>query len=171
MTDRRAICGTLVNMKNVGVHKSVALTIHVPQEQALHVTELFGWPTMVDPVPVALARLNQQKGGDANEIQPHNTVALAPGQQPQSDRARKSWEEMSAAQQAGILCTDPAFRKFIAGVKYGYPQHPLSEEDAAYFVRCHCGVASRSHIRDDSAAWRALVTGYRAWKREPDVVG
>lgn len=54
-----AVMGSLVNLKNVATHKSIALTIHVPAEAAQAVLGAFGWPTMVDPVSVAVARLEE----------------------------------------------------------------------------------------------------------------
>lgn len=59
MSKPSAIAASLVNMRNVGSHKSVALTIHVPEEQAHAVIEAFGWPTMANPVPIAIARLTE----------------------------------------------------------------------------------------------------------------
>jgi hypothetical protein len=41
------------------------------------------------------------------------THEMAPDPAPPPDRARKSWDEMSPAQQAGMLCADAAFRKFL----------------------------------------------------------
>src|SRR5262245_12050060 len=78
MTDARAISVQLVDIRNVDTHKVVKLTLHAPQEQALKLTELFGWPTGVNPVPVALARMevmpNQQSNNDTPAIQPQREV-------------------------------------------------------------------------------------------------
>lgn len=62
MTNRPAIlAGSLVDVRNIGVHKSVRLTIHVPQELAMRVFECFGWPTGATPVSVAIARFDEMK--------------------------------------------------------------------------------------------------------------
>lgn len=63
MTKLAAIEGQLVGIKNVSTHKSACLTIHVPEEYALKVIEAFGWPTMVAPVHVAIARMGDGSAG------------------------------------------------------------------------------------------------------------
>lgn len=63
MTDAAIISGSLVDVRNVGTHKSVKLTIHVPEEYAMKVVEAFGWPTGVNPVPVAIAHMNRAASG------------------------------------------------------------------------------------------------------------
>lgn len=64
MTDAAIIAGALVDMKNVSTHKCMRLIIDVPAENALKVIAAFGWPTMVNPVSVAVARLRE----NANEL-------------------------------------------------------------------------------------------------------
>ena len=68
MTEAAIIAGSLVDVRNVGTHKSVKLTIHVPEEHATRVVAAFGWPTGVNPVSVAIARLEQP-------LPPHPAVA------------------------------------------------------------------------------------------------
>lgn len=75
----------------------------------------------------------------------------------------------SLAQQAGILCTDARFAKFLE------EQHPdmvkaCTEQDDTWtpevVVRVLCGVKSRAEFdKDDGAAhqWRALKGAYDAW--------
>src|SRR5215203_874166 len=58
--DPAVIAAKLVSIKNVGTHKSVVLTIHVPEELALRVIQAFGWPTMTSPVDVAIAALDRE---------------------------------------------------------------------------------------------------------------
>jgi len=87
MTKLAAIEGQLVSIKNVSTHKSACLTIHVPEEYALKVIEAFGWPTMVAPVPVAIAKLD-----------------------PNAKPERKGGK---LAQRAGILCNEGAFVKYL----------------------------------------------------------
>lgn len=150
MSPPAAIQGQLVSIKNVSTHKSACLTIHVPEEQALQAIEAFGWPTMVNPVPVALARIDlnakpERKGG-------------------------------KLAQRAGILCFEGGFQKFIAErvAKMAGMVAPvegnISPEDIAVFVRHHCGVKSRAELDHDVEAARkfnALEIEYRAWLSVP----
>ena len=42
MSDRAAISAQLVDIRNIGMHKSVKLTLHVPAEQAELVMKIFG---------------------------------------------------------------------------------------------------------------------------------
>ena len=96
-----------------------------------------------------------------------------------SSRPSKSWHELKPATQAGILCNDPAFHKYLqehhAGHwKYGQRIEGLDGENlAAFCVRKICDVASRSDITDEDKSghrWRLLASSYRAWMKEPEVV-
>lgn len=68
------------------------------------------------------------------------------------------------AQQAGILCGEPSFRKFLA--KYSENGMPPDEEEAPAIVRELCGVKSRSELdtsQDASRQWHSLKGEYEAW--------
>jgi len=159
MTALCAIEGQLVDVRNVGTHKCVKLTVHVPAEYARKVIDAFGWATGVDPVPVAIARM---KGGDTtskDEITPAATHDTAP------PWARKPVaSEKRLAQQAGICCADPVFQAFLY-------EHDMAiektEECAVTAVYLICGVASRKDIVPGSAAataWDGLYSKFMAWK-------
>ena len=60
MTKPAAIIGSLVDARNVATHKCLRLVIDVPAEQAEHIISVLGWPTQVNPIPVAVARLNPE---------------------------------------------------------------------------------------------------------------
>ena len=60
MDNRAAIMGELVDVRNIGTHKCVKLTIHVPAEYAMRVFDAFGWPTAAEPVQIAIARLDPE---------------------------------------------------------------------------------------------------------------
>lgn len=154
MSKRAAIAGSLVDVKNVNVHKSVRLIIDVPAELATTVIEAFGWPTQVNPVSVAVARLD-----------------LSNTEKP--SKPAQSFATMPSGQQAGMLCSDPTFRNFLA--EHGdWQGTPLDAETAAHYVRTHCGVSSRSEIDKNATAktlWRDLVEDFRGWQRALEVVG
>lgn len=138
MTKLAAIEGQLVSIKNVSTHKSACLTIHVPEEYALKVIEAFGWPTMVAPVHVAIARLD-----------PTAKPALKGGK---------------LAQRAGILCNEGAFRKFIQ--EY-YALSASHADECGGAIRLLCDVKSRADLDHDDAAaskFHDIVTTYEAWK-------
>ena len=105
------------------------------------------------------------KGGEANsaELRLHKTPPASEDSTTPA-RARKSWHEMPPTMQAGVLCTDKSFQKWIGA---------SSELDAAHIVRRRCGVASRKDIQLTTAAaiiWRDIVSDYRAWMHEPEFV-
>lgn len=154
---KAAIAAQLIDIKNVSVHKCVRLTIDVPAEQAMAVINAFGWPTSVDPVPVAIARLNTDALAGASvrgaEARAHNPIDSAP-------RLRKS----ILAKQAGIACNDPVFRRYLE--EEGAPRI-VNENDAGEFVRQFCGVQSRADIilgTPAGAKWDELYGRFLAWR-------
>ena len=179
MNKPRAISAQLVDIRNVGAHKSIKLTIHVPEEQARQVVELFGWPTMVDPVPVALARLEvmpaeQPKHGIS-------TTDTTPGPLPDkpAGRAKREWHELQPSAQISIRCGETAFRIFLDETfprSWGQDMEDMGlsqTEQAIRFVRRHCGVTSRADINSGNPqaldAWERLEWDYRAWQQAPAV--
>lgn len=149
MASPAAIQGQLVSIKNVSTHKSACLTIHVPEEQALQAIEAFGWPTMVNPVPVALARID-----------------------PNAKPERKGGK---LAQRAGILCNEGGFQRFVAErvakmAGMSQPETIIAVEDIAVFIRHYCGVTSRADLDHNEEAARDfldLEAEYKAWLTVP----
>ena len=73
MSDAAIIQGSLIDVRNAGQHKEVILKIAVPAELAMRVLDAFGWPTAVNPVSVAVARLREEviaNSGDAKQHSP-----------------------------------------------------------------------------------------------------
>ena len=68
---------------------------------------------------------------------------------------RRSWGQLTNAQQAGIRCNDPRFVAWVA---------EQSKQDPAEFVRAFCGVRSRADINEGAAAdrWRELDARFLA---------
>lgn len=139
-----AISASLVDVRNVAQHKCVRLEIHVPVEQAALVMQAFGWPTMADPVPVAIARLDPEKA-----------------QEPEKER--RDFSELRPSQRAALLCKTVAFQKF-----YG-----LSDEDQmAKRLREICEIESRSELDTNKQARRAfeyIEADYSDWLNGPVV--
>lgn len=170
MTDAAVISGTLVDVRNVGTHKSVKLTIHVPAELAPNIFKVFGWPTDVNPVHVAVARLDLV---GSSAVEPRALNAEAAGSNPaRSAKARQPFDEMKPSQQAGMLCDDVSFTKFLierhSAEWRGTAGSPF--ERCAIVVRSICDVRSRADITSANVRWRNLVRDYRAWQREAEVV-
>lgn len=94
-------------------------------------------------------------------------------------KERRPFEEMLPAQQSGILCREPAFWTFMRErnprlwVSSGYAKDGQQLENwdtAANLVRVLCGVPSRSDITRDNLQWAHIVSAYRLWQREAEVV-
>jgi phage recombination protein Bet len=74
------------------------------------------------------------------------------------------WDALGPVAQAGMLCDKQAFQTFL-GVK--------TKDNAAQIVRDRCKIRSRAQLAINAEAqklWRALVSEYRAWQREPEVL-
>lgn len=149
-----AVSASLVDIRNVSTHKVVRLELHVPAEQAPLVMQAFGWPTMVAPIPVAVARLN----GEAK-----------PDPEP---KEKRRWDDLTLREQAVIRCKDPAFWKFCQEKNRCFPEMKRATiEDqvtASEWVRWYCGVISRSDLNTNRVAaekWRHLDREYQAWLR------
>lgn len=166
-----AIAASLVSMKNVGTHKSVVLTVHVPEEEALRVIDAFGWPTMAAPVPVALARLVDGTRAPAPEgAESGEGLGLPRPVAPASAIAndKRSWADLPPAQQAGIRCNEQAFGAFLAE---RYPDLFTAPDDTpALVVRRLCEIATRADLNTNPEArtrWHSLDLAYQLWLREP----
>lgn len=76
------------------------------------------------------------------------------------------WESLGPVKQAGILCNEPAFHKFLFET---YQETITSADEAAAAVRHICMVKSRRDIATAPGSerlWRDLVVEYRAWQRD-----
>lgn len=87
MSNAAAIMASLVDVRNLGTEKCIKMTIHVPAEQAMQVLEAFGWPTAVNPVPVAIARLNQFAGEVPTRANPVPPASVSRPGEPAPDES------------------------------------------------------------------------------------
>lgn len=146
MTKAAIIDGQLIDVRNAGQHKDAILKIAVPAERAQAVIDAFGWPTMADPVPVAVAKLDVSK-----EIL--------------SEKPRRRFRDLPPAQQAAMACGDPVFQQFL--LEKGFIAEKSSDE-AAQAIRRECAIDSRAQILPDTAAgkiWADLYNEFDAWRR------
>ena len=135
MTEKHAaIMASLVDVRNIATHRCVRLEIHVPVEQAALVMQAFGWPTMADPVPVAIARLVPEAEAKAKE----------------PAKEKRDFSELRPSQRAALLSKTEAFWKFVGA---------RNADEAASYIRERCGVASRATL-DTNAHARALFEKY-----------
>jgi hypothetical protein len=85
------------------------------------------------------------------------------------DIEETKWDALGPVKQAGVLCSDESFWKFLT--EKDFPC--VSASDAARIVRALCNVNSRAEMATNTAAatkWREIVENYRAWQREPEIV-
>lgn len=78
---------------------------------------------------------------------------------------RRAFDDMPAAQQAGILCNDPRFRRFAAH-RSGFPGGEFTAEATAEWLRQQCGISSRRHLIHNLTAtmrFHVLRTEFDAW--------
>lgn len=75
------------------------------------------------------------------------------------------FEDMPAAQQAGILCNDPRFQDFAA-TRCGMPGQRFNASAAAQYLRDCCRIYSRRELNGSPEARRRfqdLRTEFDAW--------
>lgn len=151
-----AISAQLVDIRNVGTHKVVKLTLHAPEEHAMAIMEAFGWPTMVAPVPVALARL------EAKKPPRQESVPASAG----ADKERRPFETLPYATQAGIRCNDPVFWAFLREMCAKDAGDVRDAEGAKQAVYKLCEISSRTLITPGTEAeeyWLALNRWFETW--------
>lgn len=153
------IQGSLVDVKNVNAHKCTRLSIDVPAELGAEIVKAFGWPTMAEPVPVAVARLV--------------AGAMPKIAAPEDDKAPRPFASLPLPQQAALLCGREAFRRFAFEAEdyTGDVNGDAAEEQAAEWLRRTCGVRSRKDIAYGTDAGTAFVQIYdrfHAWMNSPE---
>jgi hypothetical protein len=160
MSKPLALQGQLIDVKNVASHKCVRLSIDVPAEQGEEVVRLFGWPTGVDPVPVAVARLHVGTKGGANQEE-----ATKPGSaQAPAGSGKRHFNELRPSAQAALRCKEPEFWEYITD---HHQKHVRDEEDAADFVRAVCVIPSRGELDRNhiaAGAWAQIESSFEAWR-------
>jgi hypothetical protein len=150
---KAATLATFSDFRTVKGRKVCQLIFEVPMEAANEALQaLGGVPSPVDPVWCGIARVQPKAVSE-----PLKAV----------ERPRKTWAELTPAQQAGIRCQEQEFATFL---KDSFAERGHAEgEDPAAFVRKYCGVSSRGLIFKGSAAeqrWNLLESGYQAWLSE-----
>jgi len=131
---------TYADLKTVKTRSTCQLILELPIEALTDVVALLGAPVPGNEVWVAVARLRPE------------AVQQEPGQL-EPPRQLKS-----LAQIAGIICNEPAFWKYI---------HVANADEAAKYVRGHCGVTSRAALdsnEDAAQAFRTLKADYIIWR-------
>lgn len=94
---------------------------------------------------------HQQKGSVATVGSPGKDAPKLAGEH----KERRPWDSLSPQQQAGILCADKGFHKWLAH-RFGEAWRNCGEDDAAEWLRIELGVASRKYLADQPNAIRRL---------------
>ncbi len=145
MADAAIIEAEYVEWKMVKTRKALQLIFEVPLEHQALVQAALGTPMPDTSSPVAIARLRLTPTVTEN-------VTVEPGALEPPHRQR------SLAQMAGILCNEGAFQSYIK---------VADAEEAAKYVRGHCGVTSRAALdsnEDAANAFRTLKADYIIWR-------
>jgi len=166
LTGPAAIQGDYVDLRFIKTRKVLQIVIELPIEAGPAVVHAFGTPLPDTTVPVAVARLST----------PDSTYGVNSGpSQCTPPKERRNFNAMTRAQQAGILCNEDRFQKFLEVVHkhiFLSPETVLGlpeinrKDQAAALVRRICKVNSRADLDTTLAAgekWDALEKKYRAW--------
>lgn len=164
MTDQpAAFSAEYSDWKLIRGRKVVQIVFEVPIEGAGQVHDVLGgMPDASKSVWCAIARLKPE-----SEVMPDSPLS-GPNKTPPNPVADNApgWAK-KYAQEAGRLCNDPVFQKFLTEQHGGSPA-VLTADEAAGFVRNYCGIKSRSEIvpgTEGFEIWNRLTADFEFWKR------
>jgi hypothetical protein len=183
MTAVAAFKACYTDWKLVRTRSVVQIVLEVPVEKSGEAYDVLGgMPTPGAETWCAIARLNE--GGANQETAQSSTEApKAAEPEPPTDTPaqslrddRKGWRDLSYAQQAGIRCSEEAFRKFLhekiaPDADFDSCTTQAAIELAASIVRTHCIVQSRGDIRPNHPSgrlWRGLDEAFQVWMHHPE---
>lgn len=120
---------------------------------------------------IALVEINDQEEPVEQKTITSNSSGIP-------NSSKRDWNSLAPSQQAGILCSEPDFQRWITGhSKWGSgvkdPNIFYSSELARHYVTKSCQISSRSEIDKGSYAegvWNEMVGDYRAHQRYGEVV-
>lgn len=174
MADPAAFSATYSDWRLIRSRKVVQIVLEVPLEAADRAYEVLGgMPNPAAETWCGVARINPQREGSAIAAPTaHDTDHTEPSQPapvPTTPaRASRPFIEMPYSEQAGMLCNDMSFRKFLREKAHQYNAN--NAETAKQAVRRYCTVESLTEILPSTEAenrWNLLVSAYRAWERAP----
>lgn len=156
-----AFQATIHGLRTVPSRKVCQIVVEAPIEQLAHIARIAehgAW--------VAVARLTEvpapssSRVSSSGEREPVSDPGLSTER---GHHEKRRFDDMSPAQQAGMLCNDVGFRKYIEE-KVTTPCTTVDQ--AAQIVRDWCGVKSRSALTSENRVWSAFVEEYRLWQIE-----
>jgi len=173
-----AFRATYSDWKVVKGRKVVQVVLELPLETADQAYQVLGgMPMAANEIWCAVARLDERKvvSPDTAKEASASNARHKPDTTPQPDQSvgvpagakvRRKFEDLTPAQQAGILCGQPSFRIFLSKrFNYGV----TTDEEAAEAVRELCKVKSRALLTTDNADWSGLLLAFRLWESHPEL--
>lgn len=150
------ITGVYADYKRIPSRKSFQVIVEVPIEQAPLVHAAFGEPNPDGAIWVAVALLNPEHAKLKQAFKDSVEVEKKGGR---------------LARQAGMVCNEPSFWRFLTIAQVISDGHSIAitnADEAKRYVYDYCGVESRRDLdHNDSAAsnWKGLESEYQAWKQ------
>lgn len=148
MTDKAAILATFSDWRTVKSRKQLQIILEAPMEKQGEILTILGAPDPSNPKWVAIALLDKK---------------LMEGQAPKGGVTTQDYSKL--IQRAGILCTEPAFWRFMQ--TQGYPGCK-DEHACADAMRMTLDVGSRRDLATNADArfkFQLLTERYQAWRR------
>lgn len=182
MTDHAVFEADYTDYKLIKTRSVVQVVLEVPIEQWKLVVDLLGMPLPGSNVPVAVARLAHSvtRGIRAPRDAANGEregVDSAPANSDYRERyeadiikhtkPKRPFHEYPPSQQAGILCDDPAFQRWLAQIYSLNPMWKSSTLSTATprVVRDVCTVVSRTEFDSNprkAKLWASILTEFEA---------
>lgn len=153
----RVIQADFVNWRPVTGRKVLQLVFETDIMNTQEVLEKLGTPQPGESKWVAIALLDTKLVREASPATPTNgenkvsdSSTATQAEHSEAAPPKKSWGELSRANQCGILCSDENFRRYV---KVNTPV------EAAEFVRSHFRIDSRTDLNsgENAARWDEFV--------------
>ncbi len=146
-----AFSAVYTNFKPVPSRKVVSITLEAPIEHGDEIIKLLGMPNPDESKWVGVARLNEA-------VRTVPTVST-PSPSSEGTDSKRTWDQMSYAQRAGIMSNDPEFWEYTGA---------LDKDMAADLIRRICHVQSRSEILPGTQAedwFLHICERFDTWKK------
>lgn len=156
-----AIRATFTSIRHVQGRKVYQLVMEVVDEQIDEALAILGgMPKSDDPIWCGIARMIKPTAGpETVPASPPRTPEAEPEAQEKAGKPKRRFSELPRSAQAGILCSDPRFIRWIGA---------NDSIHAAEKVRSRCQVESRADLDryktfpDSAGKWDIIVTAFHA---------
>lgn len=145
-----AFQATYSDFKLIRSRKVVQIILEVPLENSATVlSALGGMPNPGEEIWVGVAKLDLSKLQSGASAPGEAMAESPPGKAVASRQHKPVAPERRLTVRAGILCSDPVFRKWLGEI---CRKRDVTENEAAIFIRTECDVPSRKDITPGSEA-------------------